>query len=179
MLRNKNVFLVALTILTMCVVLAGCFNAANQPTEVPDETINPNGAPFVTTGPTTLISPAPGTTGTPVQAFDWATQASMVESRINMFSEIQESHIVTAGQTALVGIKFTGSYKGELTQRIRDMIAGEVMAADNTITVVAVTADPNDVTKIAELAQRQRSGASQAELQPEVDQLARNANTMR
>lgn len=173
----KRILAVTL-ILTMCVALSGCFNAANQPTEIPDETIAPNGAPFATDS-NMLISPAPGTTGMPVAAYDWLSQGAAVEGRINMFSEIQESHIVTAGQTALVGVKFTNSYKGELTQRIHDMIAGEIMAADNRITVVAVTADPTDVAAITQLAQRQRAGASQAELQPEVDKIAKNANTIR
>lgn len=179
MYRNKKTILVATLILIVCFVMAGCFNASNQPGAVPGETINPGGAPMVTTGPAELTSPAPGMTPGAAQAFDWSSQATAVEGRINMFSEIQESHVVTCEQTALVGLKFTSTYKGELTQRIRDMVAGEVMAADSNITVVAVTADPNDVAAIAQLAQRQRAGASDQELKPEVDKIAKNAGTMR
>jgi patatin-like phospholipase/acyl hydrolase len=96
-----------------------------------------------------------------------------------MFSEIQECSIVTAGNTALVGVVFTPQYKGEMTQRIRDMIAGEVMAADPSIQVVAVTAQPTDVATIKQLAQQQRSGANTEQLQTKVEKIVRNATTLR
>lgn len=176
---SRKTLLVATLVLTMCIVLSGCFNTANQPTKVPEETLVPTEAPAVTTAPGVAVTPAPGTTATPLQPFDWIAQGTAVEGRINMFSEIQESHVVTCEQTALVGVKFTSTYKGELTQRIRDMIAGEVMAADTGITVVAVTADPNDVAKIADIKQRQRAGESDAQIKPEVDQIAKNVGTIR
>ncbi|MDL2205619.1 YhcN/YlaJ family sporulation lipoprotein [Eubacteriales bacterium OttesenSCG-928-N13] len=177
--KNKKTILTVTMILVMCFLMAGCFNSTNEPTEVPNETINPDGAPMVTTEPGVMITPIPEGTNAPMMPFDWSAQSSAVEGRINMFSEIQESHVVTCEQTALVGIKFTSSYKGELTQRIRDMIAGEVMAADSNITVVAVTADPSDVASIIQLKQRKDAGASDAEIKPEVEQIAKNTNTMR
>jgi hypothetical protein len=66
-----------------------------------------------------------------------------------------------------------------MTQRIRDMIAGEVMAADPGIQVVAVTSEAQDVATIKQLAQQQRSGASQDQLNTEVEQIVRNATTLR
>jgi hypothetical protein len=121
----------------------------------------------------------PGAATTASQPFDWPTKATTIENRINMFSEIQECSIVTAGNTALVGVVFTPQYKGQMTQRIRDMIAGEVMAADPTIQVVGVTAEPNDVTKIKQLEQQQRSGTSPDQLNTEVEKIVRNATTLR
>jgi hypothetical protein len=86
---------------------------------------------------------------------------------------------VVTGNTALVGVVFTPQYKGEMTQRIRDMIAGEVMNADPSIQVVAVTAEPQDVATIQKLAQQQRSGASTDQLKTEVEGIVRNATTLR
>lgn len=78
-----------------------------------------------------------------------------------------------------MGVKFTSAYQGELTQRIRDMIAGEVMAADNTIQVVAVTAEEQDVNEIFTLADQQRQGTAPADLKQKIDQIARNTTTLR
>ena len=177
---NKKIGLVAVMVLTMSIVLAGCFNSATQPTEIPDETL----VPTVTTEPTTTLVPETTTVpeGTPVPIvapFDWIAQGNTVTSRINMFSEIAESTIVTSEQTALVGVQFTGTYKGEMTQRIKDMIAGEIMGSDTAITVVAVTADPADYAKIQALASRKQAGATDAEIKPEVDQIVKNVGTMR
>lgn len=180
----KKGFIVTLMLAVLGLSLAGCFRTTTEvtPTQTP--------VPMVTTTPgdmgtipgATLMPGAtmmPGSTASPIQKFNWATQAATIESRINMFSEIQESSIVTSGTTALVGVAFTPQYKGEMTQRIRDMIAGEVMAADPGIQVVAVTAEPTDVASIKQLAQQQRSGASDDQIKTEVEKIVRNATTLR
>ena len=179
-MMNKKLGLVVTMVMTMSIVLAGCFNSATQPTEVPDETLVPAVTAEVTLAPNSDMLPeetnAPGAAVAP---FDWMQQGNAVTGRINLFSEIAESVIVTSEQTALVGVNFTSTYKGQMTQRIKDMIAGEVMAADTAITVVAVTADPADYAKIQALAQRKQEGATDAEIKPEVDQIVKNIGTMR
>ena len=180
----KKGLLFTMMLVALSLALTGCFRSTTEvsPTATP--------VPLVTTmpGSTTLIpgttlAPGgvltPGATVMPGQPFDWATNAATIENRINMFSEIQESSIVTSGNTALVGVVFTAQYKGEMTQRIRDMIAGEVMAADPSIQVVAVTAEAQDVATIKQLAQQQRSGASADQLKTEVEKIVRNATTLR
>ncbi len=167
----------------LSLALAGCFRTTTDvsPTATPVPLVT--GMPGATdlAGGTMMpgSTPMPGSTMSPGQQFDWATQATTVESRINMFSEIQESSVVTSGNTALVGVVFTPQYKGEMTQRIRDMIAGEVMAADPSIQVVAVTAEAQDVATVKQLAQQQRSGASADQLKTEVEKIVRNATTLR
>jgi hypothetical protein len=54
------------------------------------------------------------------------------------------------------------------------MVAGEVMAADTGIQVVAVTADPTDVQEIFAL-----SDNPPADMKQKVDQIARNTSTLR
>ena len=166
--------------LSLCLALGGCFNSATQPAEIPDETL----VPIVTTEPLSTIAPLQSPDGQPwdetvAAPFDWAQNGTSVENRVKLFSEVADCRIVTSEQTALVGVKFTASYKGELTQRIRDMIAGEIMGSDPAITVVAVTQDPADYARIETLAQRKAEGTSDAEIKPEVDQIAKNAGTMR
>ena len=174
--KNRKTWLAIGMAVVMSTVLAGCFNSATQPAEMPDETL----VPLVTTQPMSTLSPAKQAEERSVDAaFDWTREGEGVVSRVKMFSEIADCTIVTSEQTALVGVKFTGTYKGELTQRIRDMIAGEIMAADPSITVVAVTADPADYARIEALAQKKLSGVTDAEIKPEVDQIVKNATTMR
>lgn len=163
--------------------LTGCFRSTTEvtptPSSVPLVTNMPAGTgalPGATLMPGSTLMPGAATSS---QQFDWAAQAAAVENRINMFSEIQESSIVTSGNTALVGVVFASQYKGEMTQRIRDMIAGEVMAADPGIQVVAVTSEAQDVATIKQLAQRQRSGAGGDQIKADVEKIVRNATTLR
>ncbi len=180
-MRKGLLFLMMMAALSLA--LAGCFRTTTEvtPTATPVPLVT--GMPGATglMGATLMpgSTPLPGETMSLGQQFDWATQATTIENRINMFSEIQESSIVTSGNTALVGVVFTAQYKGEMTQRIRDMIAGEVMAADPSIQVVAVTAEAQDVAAIKQLAQQQRSGASADQLKTEVEKIVRNATTLR
>lgn len=111
-------------------------------------------------------------------AYDWTGNAQAVQDKINQLSEIQKSAIVVSGKTALVGVSFTGSYAGELTQRIHDMVAAQVQAADPDIEKVAVTSNEEDVRKIEELAGKIQSGTTVAELEQEIDSIVRNVTTM-
>ena len=191
----KKGLLFTMMLAALSLALTGCFRTTTQvtptPTPVPLVTTMPGGAavPGTTLAPDGVVTPGgavspggvltPGATVMPGQPFNWATGAATVENRINMFSEIQQASVVTSGNTALVGVVFTPQYKGEMTQRIRDMIAGEVMAADPGIQVVAVTSEAKDVASIQRLAQQQRSGTSPEQIKTEVETIVRNATTLR
>lgn len=174
------------TLILIAALMGGCFNnppVAPEATVTPMPSVTADLMPGATPGDVTGAlppgaTPMPGVNGAG-SSFNWQTQAAAVESRINMFSEIQDSRVVADGGTALVGVKFNNAYKGELTQRIRDMIAGEVMAVDNQIQVVAVTAEPGDVQKIYALSDQQRAGNTPTDLKQQIDQIARNTTTLR
>ena len=178
-----------IAIVLMCALLGGCFNTGNQPEPMASPMPDMMASPMPGTMPGTMSpmptdslvsgsTPAPGVAGAG-SSYNWQAQSNAVESRINMFSEIQESRIVAEGGTALVGVKFANAYQGEMTQRIRDMIAGEVMAVDNSIQVVAVTAEANDVEKIFAMSDQQRAGGTPADFKQQIDQMARNTSTLR
>ena len=111
--------------------------------------------------------------------FDWANGASQIEQAIARISEIAESRVVVANSTALVGVKFDNVYKGQLTERIRQMVAAEVMRADPTIQTVAVTSDAGDVQKVYQLSDQIRAGRTASELSQEINAIVRNATTLR
>lgn len=197
--------LIPLIGLLVCLALAGCFGANNEPEATPA----PNQSPSAGMAPDANLGASDGNnagggnnagsggagTGTGTDsgagagagsgtqgngsAYDWAGNAGAVEGRIGMFSEIQECRIAVAEGTALVGVRFADAYQGEMTQRIRDMIAGEVMAADTSVQVVAVTAEPGDVEKVFSLADAQKNRQQSGDFTQQIQEIARNTTTLR
>lgn len=111
--------------------------------------------------------------------YDWNSRAADVESKISAISEISESRVVVTGDTALVGVKFDKAYQGEMTERIREMVAAEVMAADPHIKTVAVTAYDDDVKEIYDLSDRVGAGEKMDTLKEDINEIVRNATTLR
>jgi len=169
--RNKWISL-ALSAALVCLMLTGCMNAGARV------------VPEAENGAMPDASVAPGTDATNAivsgaeQAFDWLTQGISVESKINMISEIQKSRVIVSGQTALVGVTFANQYQGEMTQRIRDMVAGEIQSADAAIQSVAVTAAQEDVDRINAIADKLQTGTPMSEVQGEIDSIIRNVTTI-
>ncbi len=112
-------------------------------------------------------------------AFDWKTNAPEIEAKINQISEIAESRVIVSGETALVGVKFDSAYQGEMTERIRDMIAEVVNEADPNVKTVAVTAEQADVDAIYGYSDQIRSGQDGNSLMEDIERIVRNATTLR
>ena len=111
--------------------------------------------------------------------FDWRSNAAKIEDSINQISEISESRVVVTGSTALVAVKFASAYKGEMTERIREMIAGVVREADPSIQTVAVTAEQADVDAVYGFADQIQSGKNGDDLAEDINRIVRNITTMR
>ena len=107
------------------------------------------------------------------------TGSGQVEGNVNRISEIADSRVVVAGTTALVGVKFAPQYQGEMTERIREMVAAEVMEADPSIQTVAVTAEGEDVDRVFDISDRLRAGENAEQLGGEINEIVRNATTLR
>ena len=119
------------------------------------------------------------TTDGALNPFDWANGAADIEKAIARISELSDARVVVTNTTALVGVQFDNAYKGELTERIREMVAAEVLKADPAIQTVAVTSAPEDVKKVYELSEQIRSGRTADELAAEINAIVRNATTLR
>lgn len=183
--RNRKPFFVAACALLLALLLAGCMNAGNRTTDHPNEA-EPSGVPYVGTAPEGTTTAAPtqqpvderqGAQNAPVEPFDWKASVGQVQDRINQFSEIAESTVVVSGNTALVGVKFDPQYRGELTERIRQMIAGVVMSFDAQVQTVAVTAESEDVETVRELSEKMAQGDESA-ARTEMDKIIRNTTTL-
>ena len=111
--------------------------------------------------------------------FDWANGAADIEKAIARISEVADARVVVTNSTALVGVRFDNAYKGEITERIREMVAAEVLRADPNIQTVAVTASEDDVNKVYDLSEQIRSGRTADELSAQINAIVRNATTLR
>ena len=145
----------------------------NNPTATVQPTVTNQTGVNGTSGSTTTHSDGALT------PFDWANNASQIEQAIARISEVRESRVVVTGTTALVGVKFDSVYKGQLTERIREMVAAEVMKADPSIQTVAVTSDEGDVQKVYSLSDQVRAGRTADELKEDINAIVRNATTLR
>ena len=185
-LKLKRMYLVLALVLVIGVVATGCMNqggngmlldsnvqSSPSPSYMPQGMTNGQG---MTSGQSSSNQSAANESGS---RFDWTKSASQVEARIGQISEISEARVVVTGNTALVGVKFDRAYQGEMTERIREMVAAEVMAADPEITTVAVTADNDDVGSIYDISERSTLGKDLDTLKEDIEEIVRNATTLR
>jgi len=161
----RKFFFIAMS-LTMVFCLTGCMSAGD---ETSTATAAPTQQPVVTAEATAAAS-----------GFDWNSGAQNVESALEQLSEIAQARVAIAGRTALVGVTFDDAYRGQLTERIRDMIAGVVKKADPSIERVAVTAAEDDVGKIFEFTDSIRADATKTfdNFKEDIQRIINNATTM-
>jgi YhcN/YlaJ family sporulation lipoprotein len=194
---NRKIIPVILIIAAACLALAACMNNGGtnaQPTPGPtanyapnatdgSDAQNGNGAAGLTNNGDATNNGATGntaaTTDGALNPFDWANGAADIEKAIGRISEISDARVVVTNSTALVGVKFDNAYKGEITERIREMVAAEVLRADPSIQTVAVTASEDDVNKVYALSEQIRAGRNADELSAEINAIVRNATTLR
>lgn len=186
----RKIIPVILIVAVAGIALAACMNndAANvqpAPTATADDLPGPTQGAQNGSGAAGLDnnSGAAGNTSAATDGalnpFDWLNGASDIEKAIARLSELSDARVVVTNTTALVGVKFDGAYKGELTERIREMVAAEVLKADPSIQTVAVTSNAEDVQKVYDLSEQIRSGRTADELSAEINSIVRNATTLR
>lgn len=169
----KKNMLAALVFFCMAVVMTGCSGVAQiAPTPAPTAQYMPQNAVVPDSAANSAVEKNSA-------RFDWTNESPAVEERIDRISEIESSRVITNGDTALVGVRFAREYRGELTERIREMIAKEVMAADPGIKTVAVTAQEDDVEDIFELSDEIRRGDIIDDLAEEIREIVREVTTLR
>lgn len=180
---KKNIFWYALVLVACAVSLTACMNSAGEP-----EAATPTPAPIETQAPATatamptdmlMQTAQPAQQGSASDTFNWTDNVTDIEKKIDQISEISESRVVINQDTALVAVKFSPSYQGELTARIREMVAAVIMEADPSIRTVAVTAEDADVQTVGSIADQIASGTALENLTDEIEKIIRNVTTMR
>lgn len=176
----KKLFFVFALILVAGVAVTGCMNRNVDESGSATPSVMPS---YMPQGNATNGANGSATDGAAAQngasRFDWTKNAAQIEAQISQISEVSEARVVVTGNTALVGVKFSNAYQGEMTERIREMIAAEVMKADPEITTVAVTAEEEDVNGVYDISDRTLMGAEMDTLKEDINEIVRNATTLR
>lgn len=161
--NRKKISMVLFLCLAVALVMTACMNKTGN-----DE------IPATTPGATVRPSVTPNATVEAQGAFDWLVNGEKVEENLSKISEISEARVIVDGDTALVAVRFNPAYKGELTERIREMIANEITRADARVKTVSVTADEEAVTKTYALSDRMRAGEGIETLKKDIEDVLRS-----
>ena len=174
-MKNLRISAALVLLAALTLALAACMNTAREP----EATLAPGAQNTAAASPSASFMPDATESAANETVFDWRANEAQVEDRINQISEIAESRVVVTGSTALVGVKFAPAYKGEMTERIREMVAGVVREADPAVQTVAVTAEQGDVDKVYGFADQIQSGKDGDSLAEDINRIVRNITTMR
>ncbi|HHT66032.1 MAG: YhcN/YlaJ family sporulation lipoprotein [Caldicoprobacterales bacterium] len=91
-----------------------------------------------------------GTNTTPMGS-NMQNRAERIADAAAKQKEVQSAACIITGNTAMVGLQFNDQYKGRLTDSIKKQVEKKVKDADNRISRVVVTADPDLVSRIEEI----------------------------
>lgn len=84
-------------------------------------------------------------------------------------SEIDDCVTAIVGNTCLAGVTFDRQYRGEMTERIRDMVSARIQSVAPSVERVAVTCDPEIAAQINTVAQKIAMAGSLGEVTAEFD----------
>ena len=166
---TKRIGLLLLSIALVAGLSACAANSAEPPLATPSPTLMPNVSPG-----TEGITPMPGATdGAMMTAAMTGPESSALSKKANdaavKISEIGTCVTAIIGDSCVVGVTFDPQYKGELTDRIRDMVATRIQSLAPSIERVAVTSDPEIAAQIGNIAERISKTDALAELAGELD----------
>ncbi|GGE14918.1 hypothetical protein GCM10011571_15570 [Marinithermofilum abyssi] len=84
--------------------------------------------------------------------------ADDVASSVAKLKTIDSATVVVTDSTAYVGVLFEKDYKGGVTNRIKTKVSRQVRKADPSVTRVFVSANPDFVSRIGDMARDIRNG---------------------
>jgi YhcN/YlaJ family sporulation lipoprotein len=84
--------------------------------------------------------------------------AKRISDEVTKLSEVENATTAVVGNTALIGVNFASQYKGQMTTRIKDMVSERAKKAAPSIKNVAVTADPDLLTRIKSISSKLETG---------------------
>ncbi len=136
-------------VLLVLITIVGCTQGRNTR----QDTENNNG-PRTTrwTTPRTPVTPSvPDVTPTRVNNSQYMVRARRIADKVADLKEIDSATCIISGNTAIIGVQFGEQYKGKMTDEIKKKIDQVVKKTDARINRVAVTADPDLVSRINDI----------------------------
>ena len=99
--------------------------------------------------------------------------AKAMEKAVEQLSEVDDAAVVIVGDTALVGVEFTGQYQGGADDRLKKMVLARLQTVDKTITKAAVTDNQALVKSIDALAETMKGASSLTDVNTKAEELLR------
>lgn len=174
----KKLWLLLLLLTMAAALLAGCASNADTLASPSPAVTNmmPQVSPNATDG---MMSPMPGNSAAPtsgaggITSLEDAQKASeAMEDALERLTEVDDAYVVATGTTALVGLKFTAQYQGQVDDRMKKMVLARVQTVDKTITGVAVTDEEARVKEIDALSETLENATSLEAVTTQADDLA-------
>ncbi|MBQ9263244.1 MAG: YhcN/YlaJ family sporulation lipoprotein [Clostridia bacterium] len=186
----KKIWLLLL-LMVSAALLAGCASNADTLTSpkpdatglidsiLPDMTDNVGTSP--TPGAGSMESMEPMATDDPTMpgagietVEDAKARSQAMEEAVEKLTEVDDAWVVAAGHTALVGVKFTGQYQGEVDERMKKMVLSRIQTVEKGVTGVAVTADETLVKGIEALSKTLESATNLTAVNTQLEELAKD-----
>lgn len=167
----------------LALTLAGCASnaVAPLPTPSPTDSIGPNNTmPNGTMTPPDTLMPsaslAPNSSTVPdnstiMSAEEANVAAKRISDEVAKLSEVDKATTVVMGNTALIGVNFAAQYKGEMTNRIKEMVTERTQKSVPAIKTVVVTADPDLISRIQAMTTKVQNGSSVADVGSEFTEI--------
>ena len=164
---RKTIAIIVALMASISLLAAGCAPApsaspTHTPIVTPARTVSPTEFPTLTPGSTPLVTSPPLTPGVTMGSLSGEGEAAKIAAEVEKLSEIGKAVVVVSNEDALVGVQFTAQYQGEMTERIKDMVAERVKTADSRVKNTAVTADADMFSRISAMFSGLKGGATAA-----------------
>lgn len=127
-------------------------------------------------GRTSSDTNTPGTMRRPSTANTAGDKAKDIARDIAKEKNIESASCVVTGDTALVGLQFEEQYKGKVTDAIKKSVEKRVKKIEPSIKNVAVTADPDLLSRIKTMAKDIEGGKPLSGFTKEIDEIIRRIN---
>lgn len=176
-LKNKKSILALSIILLFSMSIIGCTKKSTNPPPSGTTTqkgINPDGTlKNDTTNNMTRNQGLQDSTIRNDMNTNLNTRAEKIESAVNRISGVRSSRVIISNNRALVGVDMVSNIEGTMTNDLKANIEKTVKSADNQLTSVAVTADPDIFNRITNVGNGIRSGRPLSEFGNEIEELFR------
>ncbi len=172
----KKIWLLLLLTVLSAALLTGCASSADT---------LPSPSPGTSEMPGTLLpdmtgdgaSPMPESSAAPESGIrtveDAKRAAQAMEEAVEKLSEVDEADVAITGDTALVGLKLTSQYQGQIDDRLKKMVLTRVQTVEKAITKVAVTDNAALVTAIRAMAEAMDGASALEDLNDKAEDILR------
>lgn len=106
-------------------------------------------------------------------------RANTIAQRVANLKEVNNCSVLLSGNTAIVGVDIKNNLQGQMTTALKQKIEKTVKNTDNNITNVSVTADPDLLTRISNMATDVKNGRPISGFATEFQEILRRITPVR